>query len=563
MNAKSSRSLAFAGAGAVLAALYGGACGDDGESPGGAGGGGAGRASAGGAASGPAGAAGAAGAGGGGSGAAGAAGGSSRPPEVASALLASLQGSEAYGWVGYSLLSPGDLNGDGVPDAAVASLSAGPGGRLAVFFGPVRGERDAATPDALLTGEFTFHNAAQGVAEAGPCDFDGDGHADLLLGAPFADRRDIETQAMASGDNAGRAYVVFGGPEFAAAWAPARGARLSRANVTLVGEGAYDAAGFTVGCLGDLDGDGRAEIAVGAPRAAAPGAPRAGAVYVVYGRPRGEFPTVLNLEQADAVVRGDGAYDAFGSSIAAFGDVTGDGRPDFGVGAPGADGGPEGGGAKDAGAAYVFAGGAARLAGPIAAAAAGRRLDGAEAGGRAGMSLTAAGDFDGDGTRDVLVGSSTAGAAEQRPGRAYVVAGGAALGAPGRAGLGAAALTLAGATAGDGAGLGVARAGDLDGDGRDEIVVGAPGGDGVEPGAGLVYVVKGRAFAPGASAPLGAERVAAKGGNAGDLLGEVVRGGDLDGDGTIDLMVTARGRAVGAAAGAGAAYVIAGKGLLP
>jgi hypothetical protein len=535
--------------------LYGAACGGDGPSGGAAGGvaaGGPGAAGAGAGAAGAAGAAGGVAAGGGG--------GAGRPPEFASSLVARLGGTEGYDWAGHSLLAAGDLNGDGVADAAVSSLSAGSGGRVAVFFGPLRGERATTAPDALLTGEFPFHNAGQSIAEAGPCDFDGDGNADLLIGSPFGDRYDVETQATGSGDNAGRAYIVFGGPAFAPAWAPQFGARLARADVTFVGERAYDGAGFTVGCAGDLDGDGRDEAVVGAPRAgASAGGARAGAAYVVYGRARSDFPVVLGLERADAVVRGDAAYDAFGSAVAALGDVTGDGRPDFGVGAPGVDA-----GAKDAGGAYVFAGGAARLAGELAAGAAGRLLYGAEAGGRAGMALTSAGDFDGDGARDVAVGSSTAGAAERGPGRAYLVPGGGALGAIGRAPLAAAALTLTGATAGDLAGLGVGRVGDLDGDGRDELAVGAPGGDGAEPGAGRVYLVKGRAFSAGASAPLGAERVVALGGGAGDLLGEVVRGGlDLDGDGTPDLMITARGRSAPAATAAGAAYVLSGKGLLP
>jgi hypothetical protein len=462
-------------------------------------------------------------------------------------VKAKIEGTESFDWVGYSAAPAGDVNGDGKADLMVSALSAGPGGRVALFFGPLVGTVVTAEADVLITGELTFSNAGQSGVEAGACDFDGDGLADLLMGAPFADRDQIETSAAASGDNAGRAYIVFGSRTLP------RDLRLDRADVTMFGEKRYDTAGFTVACLGDLDRDGFADMGVAAPRHAAPGAKGAGALYVVYGRERAAFPRRLMLEAADAVLTGESAYDAAGTSIARADDLTGDGLPDFLVGAPGADA-----GGADGGMVYVVAGARARLTGVRSLAEAAAAFHG-RAGQRLGMNATAAGDFDGDGRGDVLIGGGPVGAARTAAGEAYLVRGGALAGRK----AAATGLSLVGERAGDGAGIGVGSAGDLNGDGRADLLIGAPTGDGDQPGGGRAYFVAGRALSGDGpqTIALGTTAVVLRGKARNTYAGEIVqRAGDLDGDGVDDVLVTARGEAT-TRDGAGAVYVLSGRAL--
>lgn len=458
-------------------------------------------------------------------------------------LIAEVLGVTSYEWSGLSLGSAGDVNADGAADVQISSLAVEQGGRTSVFFGPLKGRFETSQADVAIRGEVAFSNAGQSVTEAGGCDFDGDKIADLLIGAPFADRSDVQVSPALSGDNNGRAYLIYGHAGLA-------DRTLASADHVFWGEHSYDAAGTSVACLGDIDGDGYDDIAIGAPRRASGELPGAGAVYVYYGRPRGGLERQLGLERADFVLQGEGPHDGAGTFIGRIGDHDSDGRADFLVGAPGSDqGGP------DSGAVYLVLSGPTRWHGAYPLAQAEHVLFG-QFGQRLGMSASRAGDFDGDGREDLLLGTSAVASAQEAPGVAYLVSG---QHRHGRFAAANVSVILRGALAGDGCGIGVGAIPDLNGDRQAELLLGAPLGTGEEASAGIAYLVRGRAVEFPSTINLQDEAVILRGRHRGDALGEHVRAvGDLDQDGVPDVAISARAQAT-TQAGGGAVYIVSGK----
>jgi hypothetical protein len=206
----------------------------------------------------------------------------------------------------------GDLDGDGLGDLAVAAPgSAGAGvaaGAVGLFLAPRSGLVELAEADAWLDGEAAGDGAGSALASGG--DIDGDGYADLLVGSPGADL---------GGTDAGTVHVVLGPPPSSAS--------LGAAAARLYGEEPGDAAGSAV-ASGDLNGDGRADVALGAPGR---GNGDEGAAYVVYGPTSGAISLLWASVISEGPVAGSGAGDA----VAMGGDATSDGLADLLVGAPG------------------------------------------------------------------------------------------------------------------------------------------------------------------------------------------------------------------------------------
>ena len=239
-----------------------------------------------------------------------------------------------------------DLDGDQRDDLIVSAFRAdGPGnernddGEVYVFFAAseLRGVVDLAAvrPDFTAFGARAFDEFGVAVAAA---DLNGDGPADLIVGAPRA------------GDEPrpGQAYVFFGGPGLTGS----RDAAQTQQDVTLQGVDSGDRFGANL-ATADLDGDGLAEVIVSAERGDGTDDRRqdAGEAYVVTGS--ATLPAALDMAQAyNAVVLGQDSGDMLGASLAAA-DWDGDGRFDLLVGAPLADG-P--GDRSDSGAAYVIRG---------------------------------------------------------------------------------------------------------------------------------------------------------------------------------------------------------------
>jgi hypothetical protein len=328
----------------------------------------------------------------------------------------------------------------------------------------------AQTPQVLVQG---FADGDRvGAALAVGDDLDGDGVPDLLVGAP----------ALPGSASS---------PGYAVALSGATGERVFRFLTTADA----DQFGFAVAAAGDADGDGLRDLLVGNPASAPlPG----GGEARLFSSATGALSAVLTGGTADS-------WDAFGHSTCGAGDLTGDGAPDFAVGAPSLSG-------EQPGLVRVFGADAAP------------RFDvpGDAAGEQFGFALAAAGDVDLDGVPDLLVGAPAGGFA-----RVVSGAGGATL------------LTLPGA--GGGFARAVSAAGDVNGDGTPDLAVGAPLFHRVDILSGATGLLL-RRF----------EKL------AGEFGGAIAPLGDVDADGVPDLLVGAVADAVGSGPVNGAGFVVSG-----
>ncbi|MCK6526528.1 hypothetical protein L6R50_02900 [Myxococcota bacterium] len=238
----------------------------------------------------------------------------------ADAADAVVEGQAGYDGAGYRVDTSGDLDGDGASDLLVATPYHDAGGSDAgavyVVYGPVSGSANLAFADARLLGDEALAYAGYSIASGG--DVDGDGHDDVLVGAPGQD---------GVGVDAGAAFLLRG---------PLTGDRsLATADAVLTGGAGGDGAGRSVSLIGDFDGDGRADVAVGAYHADDSDAADTvdiGATYLFYGDVSGTIP----LPDAPLVLRGEAAGDELGSAVW-FADVDRDGTDDLIAASYGAD----------------------------------------------------------------------------------------------------------------------------------------------------------------------------------------------------------------------------------
>ncbi len=481
-----------------------------------------------------------------------------------------LDGVDTNDFSGNAVASAGDLNGDGFDDIVIgARNSAGSGasssGEVYVVFGSASAGANVdlgaltGTNGFRLTGIDAGDFAGKAVNSAG--DINGDGIDDLLIGAYKAD---------GSGTNAGEVYVVFGKTTAFSA-AIDLGDIDGNNGFVIRGAQAEDRAGFSVKAVGDVNGDGIDDIIIGAPENDSTNDPDPGEAYVVFGS-AGGLPATLDLGALDGTngfkLDGIDAADFVGSSVSG-GDFNGDGLNDIIVGAAGADPG----GVNYAGESYVLFGKSTAFAATVDLGALG--ADGvrilASVSGASGFAVDSAGDWNGDNIDDMAIGAFLTDAGGRTgAGAIYIVFGATNLGAAGTIVLGNLVGTdgfvLNGIDSADLAGVSVALAGDVNGDGFDDIIVGARGADPHgATGSGEAYVIfGGTTFGATGSAELSALTpefgFRIDGIDPQDAAGFAVDGvGDINGDGFDDLIVGASLADPGGDADAGESYVIFGR----
>jgi hypothetical protein len=398
-------------------------------------------------------------------------------------------------YVGYSVASAGDVNGDGFSDIIVGApdydKSAIDEGIAMIFHG------SAASIETNFSAQIMTNqaDAEMGFSVSGAGDVNGDGFDDVIVGAPFYDN---------GANDEGVAFVFLSDDN---------GVDLST-GVLISRSQAAAQFGYSVGAAGDVNSDGYDDVIVGANLYDMDGVPDCGAGFVYYGSPTG-----LSLAVPNAVYLPKWGVQA-GSSVSGAGDLNADGFDDVIIGVPSHDGDLQ----SNEGAFVISYGSKAGIKNG-----GGTVIKGSQTGAELGNSVASAGDVNGDGYDDVIVGSHKFNGNINTPdeGAAFVYYGG-------FYGLATSGTILDLNNSKALLGCAVAGAGDINGDGFADVIVGAKNYSKGEANEGAAAIFYGSSNGIGANTPTIIE------GNQNDaLMGSSVSSADVNGDGYTDIIVGA------------------------
>ncbi|MGG7660908.1 FG-GAP-like repeat-containing protein [Dyadobacter sp. BHUBP1] len=480
--------------------------------------------------------------------------------------VATMESNQGDGWFGTAVASAGDVNGDGYSDILIGCYTFDNGqkdeGHVFVYHGGAEGigKKDALT---ITNGK---PNAQMGLSIASAGDVNADGYDDVVVGAPYFD----DGQA-----SEGAAFVYYGSVD----------GLITNTYHLLQKDQANSFFGGSVAGAGDTNGDGFDDVLIGAKEYTI-GESNEGIVFLYFGTASGidmnVQPKALQMNKADSdfgyavagagdinrdgyadIIIGSPTYIAqgialvcfggvngpanqvtltgftnthFGEAVSSAGDVNGDGYGDVIVGAWGAAIGEQG-----EGAAYIYHGASSGLDATYD-----KRLEGNQVDANFGYSVASAGDVNADGYSDVIVGARYYDKGESNEGAAIVYYG--TIG--GINDVSPAPTYLEANVTGAYFGWSVNSAGDVNGDGYSDVIVGAPSFSVGQSNEGNVFVYHG--------SPNGVKTASSfsnESNTAGNFLGKAVTGaGDVNGDGYSDVLVGANGYNNGQAADAGAAF---------
>ncbi|MBL7732136.1 MAG: FG-GAP repeat protein [Chitinophagaceae bacterium] len=396
--------------------------------------------------------------------------------------------------LGWSVQSAGDVNGDGYSDIVAGAPAYSNGqvseGAAYVYYGSATGINTVAA--AIL--ESNQADAYMGAAVAGVGDVNRDGYSDIIVGAYGYD----------NGEDGEGFVFIYHGSASGINTTPAATAESNQVDAQL---------GISVAGAGDVNGDGYSDVIACASRYTN-GQINEGAGFVYHGSPAGINSTAAARVESNQV-------DAYMSSVAGAGDVNGDGYSDVIAGAYAYDNGQSGEGAS-----FIYHGSAAGVSTTAAL-----RLEINQASAQFGSSVSCAGDINGDGYSDVIIGSPAYDNGENNEGGAFVYLGSA-------TGINSATGTILQSNQVSARlGASVAAAGDVNGDGYSDVIAGAFLYDNGETDEGGAFVYHGSAAAP----PLNVNSILQSNQVLSQMGVSVASAGDVNGDGYSDVIAGAVG----------------------
>ncbi len=409
------------------------------------------------------------------------------------------ESNQASAYFGYVVAAAGDVNGDGFDDVVVGAPMFDNGhvneGAVFVFHGSATG----LSPTHDWTAESNQANAQFGSSVATAGDVNDDGYADVIVGAHSYDNPE---------SNEGSAFIYHG---FATGLSATPNRTLDSPSDQA--EGSF---GYSVATAGDVNNDGYADVIVGARSYDNPES-NEGSAFIYHGSATGLSATPNRTLDSPS----DQAEGSFGYSVATAGDVNNDGYADVIVGAPNLDN-PE----ANEGTVFIFHGSNTGIGSTP-----NRTLDSPsdQAGCAFGYSVASAGDVNGDGYADVVVGAPTCDNGESDEGVIFIYHGS-------NTGLGTTPnLAIDSDQASALFGWSVATAGDINGDGHADVIVGAPNFNHGQNLEGMAFLFHGSATGLTATPGWTFESD-----QAGAWLGySVSSAGDINHDGAIDVIVGA------------------------